>query len=241
MKLIVHFIFIGSLLIGSSFSGIPVASKFATGNYHFPNNNTGYYDKNDHAESSVATFAEVDAEADYYASTKRLYSFKESNELLKKLNLELKNNTDNISLNWALMRFYASAPNFVGGNSAVALQYAGYIYSLNEYLGCLAFEYVYTKRKNYDDAEHWYRQSLSVTLPPGMYWEEIVYNKTPHLFIKITGNFNNWKTQNMYAGYGGIYKRKVMVPKCETCVYKVFVDYNMKNPSKEMIAANSYW
>ncbi|MDE3143231.1 MAG: hypothetical protein KGL19_03690 [Bacteroidota bacterium] len=241
MKLIVHFIFIGSLLMGSSIPGIPVVSEFAAGNYHFPNSESDNNDRNYHGANSLTTFAEVDAAADYYASTKRLYNFKESNDLLGKLHLQLKNNTDNIALNWALMRFYASAPNFVGGNSAIALQYAGYIYSLNEYLGCLAFEYVYTKRKNFDDAEHWYRQSLSVALPKDMYWEEIVYNKTPHLGIKITGNFNNWTTQNMYSGYGGIYKRKVMVSKCETCIYKVIVDYNVKNPSKEVIATNSYW
>ena len=78
MKLIVHFIFIGSLLIGNSVLRTPAVSEFAAGNYHFTNYNNGNYDKNDHVENSMETFAEVDAEADYYASTKRLYNFKES-------------------------------------------------------------------------------------------------------------------------------------------------------------------
>lgn len=241
MKFILHLIFISTFLMGNSVVNRFVLSELNTGNNYFSNNNVGNDKRNYHAENSLTTFAEVDAAADIYASTKTLYNFKESTELIKNLHRQLETHTSNIALNWALMRFYASAPNFVGGSSVQALQFAGYIYSLNEYLGCLAFEYVYSKRKNYENAEHWYNQSLTVALPKDMFWDEIVYSKTPHLGIKVTGNFNNWKTQNMYSGNGGIYKRKVMVPKCETCVYKIIVDYTLTNPTKEKISGNSYW
>ncbi len=241
MKLILHFIFMGTVLTVGSVMNRYAIFELSFGYLPFSNNKVFEYNKNYHTENSLTTFAEVDAAADNYASTKALYNFKESTELIKKLRLQLETNTSSIALNWALMRFYASAPNFVGGNNSLALQYAGYIYSLNEYLGCLAFEYVYSKRKNYEDAEHWYRQSLSVALPKDMYWEEIIYIKTSHLGIKVTGNFNNWKTQNMYSGNGSIFKRKVMVPKCETCVYKVIVDYSLTNPTKEEMTVNSYW
>lgn len=206
-------------------------------NYHVENEH-----KNFHSESPINTFAEVDVAADQYASTKKIFSFQEEIQLRKTLEKQIEADSHNIALTWALMRFYASAPNFAGGSTSLAIQYAGYVYSLNQYLGCLAFEYVYNKRKELDHAESWYRQSLAVPLPKDMYWEEIVYDKTPHQIIKVTGNFNNWKTQNMYMGYRGTtYRRRIMVPKCETCIYKVIVDYTMREPSKQQLINETYW
>lgn len=188
------------------------------------------------------TFAAVDRAADQYASTKQIYNYQEAIQLRTSLHQQLEANSNNLALNWALMRFYASAPNFVGGSTSTALQFAGYIFSLNQYLGCLAFEYVYTKRKDPDSAEQWYKKSLNVPLARDMYWEEIAYNKTPQTSIKVTGNFNNWKTQNMYATLSGTFKRKVMVPKCESCIYKVIVDYNqISTPSTKQLTGNFYW
>ncbi len=242
MKLYLHCIFIACVLIGNSFltekrSAFSSDAVFYAANYHIKNEH-----KNFHAEIPVNTFAEVDAAADQFASTKKIFSFQEETQLRKSLEKQLESNSHNIALNWALMRFYASAPNFAGGSTSLAIQYAGYIYSLNQYLGCLAFEYVYNKRKELDHAESWYRQSLAVPLPKDMYWEEIIYDKTPHQIIKVTGNFNNWKTQNMYMGSRGTtYKRRIMVPKCETCIYKVIVDYTLREPSKKQLINETYW
>ena len=41
------------------------------------------------------------------------------------------------------------------------------------------------------------------------------------------GNFNNWKIQNMYEEGAGYFKRKVMVPVCEGCQYKLIVNNNV--------------
>ena len=57
-----------------------------------------------------------------------------------------------------------------------------------------------------------------------MLWQDIKYNKTVQSSLKIVGNFNNWKTQNMYENSYGTYNRRVMTPKCENCQYKVIVD-----------------
>ena len=133
-------------------------------------------------------------------------------------------NPNSIVLNWSLVRFYASAPNFVGGNLPSALQHAAYIYTLNRYLGCLAYEYAYTKSNMKDKAEKWYRNSLMCPLSPGMFWQEIHYNKVPQISLKIIGDFNNWKGQSMYENQYGSYYRRVMTPKCDNCNYKLVVD-----------------
>jgi len=242
MKLYLHCIFIACILVGNSFlteikSDESYHGSVVAASYHIKNERTNF-----HSAYTLNTFAEVDAAADQYASTKKIFNFQEETQLRKILEKELASDSHNIALTWALMRFYASAPNFAGGSTTLAIQYAGYVYSLNQYLGCLAFEYVYTKRKETEHAESWYRQSLAAPLPKDMYWEEIVYDKTPHQIIKVTGNFNNWKTQNMYMGARGTtYSRRIMVPKCETCIYKVIVDYTLREPSKKQLITETYW
>lgn len=241
MKIFIHFIIINTILLGGSFLKIIEPTKTVHQHYYNRNSNVESH-KNYREDVAAVTFAEVDAAADQYVSAKYLYEFRESKKIINHLYKQLEINKNSIAINWALMRFYAIAPTFSGGSTAMALQFAGYIYSLNEYLGCLAFEYVYTKRKQMDNAEEWYKKSLIIALPKNMYWQEISYSKFPQLSIKITGNFNNWKTQNMYAGSGLIYKRRIMVPKCESCVYKVIVDYtNINNPLVKELKNPNYW
>ena len=241
MKVFLHCVFMGTLLGGNLFFGEAKFTASSERESYLFHTNIENDHKNFRTENYFSTFAEVDAAADQYASTKNIFGFQEENDLRKSLLKNLEADSHNIALNWALMRYYAAAPNFVGGSTSVALQYAGYVYSLNQYLGCLAFEYVYTKRKELEDAEFWYKQSLITQLPKDMYWEEIIYSKTSHTGIKVTGNFNNWKVQNMYSAIGGTYKRRVMVPKCETCIYKVIVDYSLKDPTKQQLSNHIYW
>src|ERR1019366_1375362 len=65
--------------------------------------------------------ANIDASADMYASTKTIYCYKEAVELRRTLYRQIENNPKSLPLQWAMMRFYAAAPAFVGGNSGLAL------------------------------------------------------------------------------------------------------------------------
>ena len=203
------------------------------------------------AESSIAnnynekdvsqnySFQSLDAAVDELIPLNHVYTFNEAVDLKKSLEQDLKTNPSSLVLNWALIRFYACAPNLVGGCKASALQHAAYIYTLDSYIGSLAYEYVYTKANQPTSAENWYKQSLISALPKNMLWQDIKYNKTVQTSLKIVGNFNNWKTQNMYENSYGTYSRRVMTPKCEGCQYKVIVD-NKRNdiPTKsEFIVA----
>ena len=186
-----------------------------------------------------ASFQSVDAAVDELIPLNHIYTHNEAIDLRKSLEQDLKSNSNSLVLNWALIRFYACAPSLVGGCKASALQHAAYIYTLDSYLGCLAYEYVYTKANDKTSAENWYKQSLISALPKSMLWQDIKYNKTVQTSLKIVGNFNNWKTQNMYENSYGTYSRRVMTPKCEGCQYKVIVDYQKNDiPSKaEFIVA----
>lgn len=179
------------------------------------------------------TLADIDVVADTYAPLNQIYSSKEIINLRKNLIFQLKANPRDLAIYWALLKNYANTPDFNGGNGVIALQFAGYIFSINEYIGCLAYEYAYNKRKQPEEAEEWYDRSLNITPPKNMHWEEIKYSNTVHFGIKVMGNFNNWKLQNMYETLSGSYCRKVMVPRCSHCVYKCVVDYKkITNPSK---------
>ena len=171
-----------------------------------------------------ATLTSIDAAVDELIPTTHVYTFNEARDLRNSLEHDLQTSPNSIVINWALIRYYACAPSLVGGSKALAIQHAAYIYSINTYLGSLAYEYVYTKANDKVSAENWYKQSLISSLPQNMLWQDIKYNKTVQSKIKIAGNFNNWKTQNMYENAYGTYSRRVMTPKCEGCQYKVIVD-----------------
>jgi len=170
------------------------------------------------------TLEGIDAAVDEIIPLNHVYTQQEAIDLRKNLEQELQNNPTSIIINWALIRYYTCAPNFVGGNRSAAIQHAAYIYSLNKYIGCLGYEYVYSRSNQLVNAENWYKHSLSAPLPKNMLWQDIKYNKTVQSNLKIVGNFNNWKTQYMYENGYGTYNRRVMTPKCENCKYKVIVD-----------------
>ena len=192
--------------------------------------NAPYFDNNNNYDFSNATMAQVDAEADLYTPPNKVYTYDEAIKLRKHLDNLVNTNKKSIGLYWAMLRYYSGAADFVGGTSGSAFLYANYIYSLNPYIGCLAYEFAYSKLKDLTKAHEWYDRSLSISLPNSMIWEEIKYNNTVQSSIKVTGNFNNWKLQNMYETKGGTYNRKIMMPKCENCEYKILVDYRTIHP-----------
>ena len=192
---------------------------------------------NDGAQYS--TLPSIDAAVDELIPLNHIYTFNEAVDLRKSLENDLKNNPNSLVVNWALIRFYSCAPSFVGGCKSSAIQHAAYVYTMDTYLGCIAYEYIYTKSNQKENAENWYKQSLISALPKNMLWQDIKYNKTVQRSLKIVGNFNNWKTQNMYENNYGTYSRRVMTSRCDGCQYKVIVDdVNKDVPSKtEFIVA----
>jgi hypothetical protein len=173
--------------------------------------------------SVVTTFGAVDAEVDLLLPSNKVYSRYEALQLRKDLLDKLKANPRSLALNMALVRFFACAPNFSGGSPAAALNYASNIYSVNRYVGCLAYEYIYDRSNNYKKAEDWYKYSTICYLQPGMEWREVKYFKNAPFGAVVTGSFNNGKTQPLYENYYGTLARKIMIPKCATgdCGFKV--------------------
>jgi hypothetical protein len=193
-----------------------------------------YNDRNN--EQLTVTLANVDAAADAMVPTNKMYTYKEAIAIRTQLYKELVGNPKSLVINWALMRYYTLSPNFEGGNFGTALEYAGYIYSNNTYLGCMAYEFIYTVKKDMFLARLWYNRSLTISLPPTMHWENISYNKSDLKYIGVTGNFNNWKMQQLYETDNGSYARKVLMNKCENCVFKLIIDYKKSgNPTGKQI------
>ncbi|MDE3234650.1 MAG: hypothetical protein KGO81_01760 [Bacteroidota bacterium] len=193
------------------------------------------------SEAENITLQEVDAEADNLAPLNKVYTYKEAIELRENLHKQINNNPKDMGLYWALLRFYANAPNFVGGNSNMGLQVAGYIYGMNKYIGCLAYEYVYSRHYQFDLAAEWYKRSTLIPLARNMHWQEITYAKTVLTQVKVSGNFNNWKSQLMYQKDNGEYSRKIMIPTCENCNYKLILDdRKLTDPTKTEMAFSRY-
>ncbi len=240
MKRFLPYVFLSFIL---PVTGTLTCSNYLAERVRAPTGSVSRFDQQTPDNNTVpVTLAEVDAGADFYAPLNHIYSSKEAIALRDHLISQLKTDPQALAVYWALLRYYSNAPDFIGGNTAMALQYAAYIFSINQYLGCLAYEYAYSNRKQPGEAEAWYGKSLNTLLPKDMYWQEIKYNNTAQFGIKVTGNFNNWKLQNMYETAAGNYARKVMVPKCEHCIYKCVVDFtNVTNPSKTSdLTINSY-
>ena len=196
---------------------------------------------NDKNSDDALTLSQVDASSENFLPSIKIFSFAEANKIRTDLYKQLESNPKSIPINWALMRYYLTAPNLVGGSNYEALHYAGYIYSLDRYLGCIAYETVYNYMREWNKAEEWYRNSLNVSLPKTMFWQEITYSRKNVASLKVVGNFNNWKMQNMYEKTAGLYSRKVMVPICEGCQYKLVVNNsNIQEPTKTEITGNSW-
>ena len=216
------------LLVSVAFVPLSISNSFSfikEENTSSFKNTVTYFNYDNTPDFLNVNMAQVDAEADLYIPPNTVYTADEAKSLRSRLENLVKSNKKSIGLYWALLRYYSGAPDFIGGTAGSAIQYANYIYSMNPYIGCLAYEFAFTKLKDLNKAYDWYQRSLSIALPNSMIWEEIKYNNTVFTGIKVSGNFNNWKLQNMYETKDGTYSRKVLMPKCETCVYKILVDY----------------
>ncbi len=239
MKIFVFFIFLPIPII----AGLMQQKSFVSFE-HITNSFTSLISTNSFEDingNDELTLSSIDAASEAYMPSNKIFTFNEANKMRSGLFKQLEANPQSIPINWALMRYYLTAPSFVGGNNYEAMQYAGYIYGLNHYLGCIAYETVYTYMRDWDKAEEWYKNSLDVNLPKTMYWQEITYSRNKIASVKVVGNFNNWKMQNMYEKTAGFYTRKVMVPICEGCQYKLIVDnFNIQNPTKTELSRNSW-
>ena len=50
--------------------------------------------------------------------------------------------------------------------------------------------------REWNKAEEWYRNSLNVSLPKTMFWQEITYSRKNVASLKVVGNFNNFIWSN---------------------------------------------
>ncbi|MBS4042998.1 MAG: hypothetical protein KGZ59_04220 [Chitinophagaceae bacterium] len=192
--------------------------------------NVGYANGVPIKKKSVAVvnsyFIQVDQESDNLISREKIYSRTDAFELRRNLEEQVKNDPSSIVLNFALVKFHSNAPNANGGFTGLALQYAANIFKYNEYLGCLAFEYAFSKAGDNKNAEVWYKNSLRCKLIEGMEWRAIKLNQHPPIGASVIGNFSNGKKLPMYETVWGSYERIVMIPKCgNDCKFTVITNF----------------
>lgn len=189
--------------------------------------------------SVFTSFNLVDAEAEQFIPPNKMYTRNEAIALRNSLISQVQANPKSLALNWTLVRFYSCAPNFVGGNKGMALRYASNIYAINNYVGCLAYEYVYYKYGEEDNAESWYKRSLNCPQPAGMEWKMVTYRKNAPFGAAVKGSFSNGKLQPLYEDYYGTLARKFLTPACgNTCDYKVVTSF--LKPEKGEFIVTSY-
>lgn len=184
------------------------------------------------------TFGMVDAEAEKFIPPNKMYTRNEAIDLRNSLISQVQANPKSFGLNWALVRFYANAPNFVGGNKGMALRYASNLYALNNYVGCLAYEFVYNKFNETANAETWYKRSLMNRIPNGMEWKIVTYKKNAPFGVAVKGSFSNGKLHPLYEDYYGTFARKFLTPTCgNTCDYKIVTQF-LKPEKSEFIVTS---
>jgi hypothetical protein len=170
--------------------------------------------------------AEVDAASTVYLRRNYVYTFDEAISTKAKLEKQLAANPELLSIRWAILRYYISASNFVGGCDAKAIEQARFIYGNDNYIGCLAYEFVYSRLKKFDKAEFWYRKSILAAQMrdnEDFEWKEIVYNKSVQSSIKVVGAFNNNTPNELYENNDATYSRRVAT-KVKSNSYKIIVD-----------------
>lgn len=184
------------------------------------------------------TFNAMDAEAEKFIPPNSMYIKNEAIELRNSLISQINANPKSLALNWALVRFYSCAPNFVGGNRGMALRYASNIYAINNYLGCLAYEYTYNRYNEEANAENWYKRSLINAAPNGMEWKTVTYKNVAPFGVGVKGSFSNGKLHPLYEDTYGTYTRKFLTPACgNTCDYKVVKQFLRREKSEFIVTS----
>lgn len=171
-------------------------------------------------------FADVEAASNVYLPHNYVYTYYEAVSTRKKLEKMLLANPKFLGLRWALMRYYVSASNFVGGCDAKAIEQARIIFSTDNFIGCLAFEFVYNRLKKFDKAEQWYKRSLIIASQRDDFeWKEITYNKTAQTDVKVIGAFNNYDANHLYENNDATYSRRIATSaKNKGTGYKLIID-----------------
>ena len=171
-------------------------------------------------------FADVSAASDVYLPHNYVYTYYEAVSTRKRLEKLLLREPNSLGLRWALMRYYISASNFVGGCDAKAIDQARSIFTKDNYIGCLAYEFVYTRLKKFDKAENWYKRSIIIASQrPDFEWKDVVYNKSAQTDVKVLGTFNNNDPNHLYENIDGTYSRKIATTaKNKGTNYKLVID-----------------
>lgn len=202
--------------------------SFATTVNALPSNSTSPIKKSNSKKTGqyFNDLAEVDAASTIYLRRNYVYTFDEAINTRKKLEKLLAANPESLSIRWAMLRYYISASNFVGGCDAKAIEQARFIYGSDNYIGCLAYEFVYNRLKKFDKAEFWYRKSLLAAQlrdNDDFEWKDFVYNKTAQNDVKVVGAFNNNTSNQLYENNDATYSRRVAT-KVKSNSYKIIVD-----------------
>ena len=71
---------------------------------------------NDKNSDDALTLSQVDASSENFLPSNKIFSFAEANKIRTDLYKQLESNPKSIPINWALMRYYLTAPNLVGGS-----------------------------------------------------------------------------------------------------------------------------
>lgn len=171
-------------------------------------------------------FIQADIESDNLISKNKIYNRFDALELRKNLEYQLQNSPNSIAISLALVKFHTAASAANGGFMGLALKYATNIFRQDEYIGCLAFEYIYYKNGDVKNAEIWYKNSLRSTLPTGMEWRLVKTKLNLPLGASVVGNFSNAKKLPMYQTIWSSFERRIMVTKCiSDCNYNVIANF----------------
>jgi hypothetical protein len=178
--------------------------------------------------TTFSDLADVDGASAQYLPRNYVYTMYEAISTRTKLEKLVVANPESLSVRWALTRYYLSASNFIGGCNAKALEQARYMWSIDNYIGCLAYEFVYTRLKNTQLAEAWYKRSIRAAQErdkEDFEWKEVAYNKSTQGDVKVIGSFNNYTSNQLYENNDATYSRKIATtPKNKGTNYKLVVD-----------------
>ena len=177
-------------------------------------------------EIGFLDFADVAAASNLYLPHNYVYTYYEAVSTRKRLEKLLLNVPNSLGLRWALMRYYISASNFIGGCDSKAVEQARSIFSTDNYIGCLAYEFVYNRLKKFDKAENWYKRSIIIASQrPEFEYKDIAYNKSVQTDVKVFGTFNNNDPNHLYENIDGTYSRKIATTsKNKGTNYKLVID-----------------
>ncbi|MFY8003660.1 MAG: hypothetical protein ACOVNR_02410 [Chitinophagaceae bacterium] len=183
------------------------------------------FENNKTALLSAKDFTNIEILGEKLVPRNKVFTYAEAIKVRLALESYVKQYPEALPVRWAMMRYYLSASNFTGGSNEKALEQARMMYGLSKYIGCLAYEFSFTRMQKFDKAELWYKRSIYLNQTANnIEWKDIAYNKPVLKDARVSGNFNNWIASKMYENYDGNYSRKVLSEKGKAVEYVVSVD-----------------